>query len=193
MTDKQELSAFQAAAKTTQDQIAVNLKRVREERKLSRATVGKAAGTNGAMLSKVELEGRRLTVGEFAHFCGGYDVNPGLFLKGALAGDVSFDEVKLTKATAAQGLNSANLKRVFGTNTKAIGLIVAAKLKAAREELKLPMREVGERLGVAHTFVGKIEWCSRQLKIGEFVLYCAVLEQDPATLLVEIVKEANKQ
>ncbi len=50
----------------------------------------------------------------------------------------------------------------------------------AREESGLSIRALGERLGVHHSIVGKIEDGSRKLELFEFVEYCEALDLDPS-------------
>lgn len=52
-------------------------------------------------------------------------------------------------------------------------------LKTARAARGLSMRELANRLGVAHTWIGKIEQCERRLDLCEFVRLCDALELDP--------------
>lgn len=52
-------------------------------------------------------------------------------------------------------------------------------LKQARLDRNLTMRELGTRLGVPHSFIGKIETAERRLDIAEYVIYCQALQIDP--------------
>ncbi len=42
------------------------------------------------------------------------------------------------------------------------------------------MRELGERMGVSHSFIGKIEQQERRLDIVEYLHYCKAIDVDPA-------------
>ncbi len=53
-----------------------------------------------------------------------------------------------------------------------------AWLKHSREQKKLTMRDVGERLGVTHSWVGKVEQLERRLDLYEYAQLCEVLEVD---------------
>lgn len=57
-----------------------------------------------------------------------------------------------------------------------------------RNELGLTQRALGERLGVVHSFVGKVETGDRRLDIFEFIEYSKGLELDPIVILKEIEK-----
>lgn len=52
-------------------------------------------------------------------------------------------------------------------------------IKSARTQRRLSMRELAGRLGVSHTWVGKIEQHERRLDVCEFVRLCDALELDP--------------
>ena len=52
-------------------------------------------------------------------------------------------------------------------------------LRDQRNEKGITMRETGERLGVIHSWVGKVELGERRLDLIEYVRYCKVLEIDP--------------
>jgi transcriptional regulator with XRE-family HTH domain len=49
-------------------------------------------------------------------------------------------------------------------------------LKKQRLERGLTMRDLAARLGVPHSFVGKVEQCERRLDVPEYVAYCRALE-----------------
>lgn len=48
-------------------------------------------------------------------------------------------------------------------------------LKEQRVGQGLTIRELADRMGVAHSFVGKVEQCERRLDIIEYVAYCEAL------------------
>lgn len=48
-------------------------------------------------------------------------------------------------------------------------------LRASRIERQLSMREVGKRMGLPHTWVGKVETGERRLDVEEFVGLCEAL------------------
>ena len=52
-------------------------------------------------------------------------------------------------------------------------------LRDQRNEQGLTMREAGERLGVLHSWVGKVELGERRLDLIEYVQYCNALGIDP--------------
>ena len=43
----------------------------------------------------------------------------------------------------------------------------------------LTMRDLAERLGVIHSWIGKVELGERRLDVVEYIHYCKVLEVDP--------------
>jgi len=57
--------------------------------------------------------------------------------------------------------------------------LLMAWLKAERKRQGLTMREVTERIGVAYTWVTKVENCERRLDVAEYVRYCRVLKINP--------------
>jgi len=59
-------------------------------------------------------------------------------------------------------------------------------LTKRREELSLTQRDLGERLKVHHTLVGKVETRDRRLDVIELIDYCKGLEIDPCSLLTTI-------
>ena len=48
-------------------------------------------------------------------------------------------------------------------------------LKTQRENQGLTMRELAEKMGVAHSFVGKVEQGERRLDVIEYLRYCDAL------------------
>ncbi|HAS22652.1 helix-turn-helix transcriptional regulator [Idiomarina loihiensis] len=56
---------------------------------------------------------------------------------------------------------------------------LVAWLKKARCDQGLTMRDLAAKLGVPHSFVGKVEQCERRLDLIEFIEYCEALDLDP--------------
>ena len=52
-------------------------------------------------------------------------------------------------------------------------------LRAQRKKQGITMRELGARLGVIHSWVGKIEQGERRLDLIEYLKVCNALEIDP--------------
>ena len=52
-------------------------------------------------------------------------------------------------------------------------------LREQRTAQGLSMRDVGEKLRLPHTWVGKIETGERRLDVAEFVRLCRALQADP--------------
>ena len=63
-----------------------------------------------------------------------------------------------------------------------------ATLKAKREAAGLSQRDLAQRLGRVHSYVGKIESGERQLNVLEFCDYAAALEADAPELLRMFLK-----
>lgn len=63
-----------------------------------------------------------------------------------------------------------------------------------RVALGLTQRALAQRLGVVHSFVGKVETGDRRLDVFEFCDYCEGLELDALMVLREIMEHiaANK-
>ena len=65
---------------------------------------------------------------------------------------------------------------------------MADYLKDLRQRQNLTMRALGERIGLPHSFIGKIELQVRRLDIGEFVFYCQQMQTDPLEALKTIIE-----
>ena len=52
-------------------------------------------------------------------------------------------------------------------------------LKAKRVDQGLTVRELAEKIGVAHSFVGKVEQGERRLDVIEYLSYCDALTASP--------------
>ena len=70
-------------------------------------------------------------------------------------------------------------------------LITGEVLKKQRIEANLPMRVLGKRLSVPHSFISKVENAERRIDIGEFIIYCESLGLNPAVTLANIQLSAN--
>ena len=55
-----------------------------------------------------------------------------------------------------------------------------------RQQIGLSQRALGQKLGVVHSFVGKVETGDRRLDLFEFIEYCQALELDAVQLLKQI-------
>lgn len=53
-------------------------------------------------------------------------------------------------------------------------------LRDERIAAGLTLRDLGNRLGVPHSFVQKTETLERRLDVAEYVVYCEALEVDPS-------------
>lgn len=58
-------------------------------------------------------------------------------------------------------------------------LKLIAWLKQQRSEQGLTMRDLAEKLEVAHSFVGKVEQGERRLDVVEYIQYCEALNVSP--------------
>ena len=65
---------------------------------------------------------------------------------------------------------------------------MAQQLKTMRLDAKLTMRQLGTKLNVPHSFVGKIEREGRRVDVGEFVIYCEAMGYDPLSTLKKLMK-----
>lgn len=65
------------------------------------------------------------------------------------------------------------------------------KLTQRRLELGLSQRALAERLGVIHSFVGKVETGDRRLDIFEFVVYCRALEWQAFDVLQMVLDDVH--
>lgn len=61
-------------------------------------------------------------------------------------------------------------------------------LREQRIGNNITMREMGERLGVIHSWIGKVELGERRLDLVEYVQYCKALKIDPHEGLELILK-----
>ena len=55
-----------------------------------------------------------------------------------------------------------------------------AWLRSHRIAKRLTMRKVGLRMGIPHSWVGKVEIGERRLDVAEYVELCRAIEADPA-------------
>ena len=63
-------------------------------------------------------------------------------------------------------------------------------LRTERRQAGLTMRAVARRLGVPHSWIGKVETGERRLDVSEFVRLCKVLDVDPHTG-IDVVRAVN--
>lgn len=61
-------------------------------------------------------------------------------------------------------------------------------LTQRRLELGLSQRALADRLGVIHSFVGKVETGDRRLDVFEFVEYCKGLEWNAVDVLGDMIE-----
>ena len=64
-------------------------------------------------------------------------------------------------------------------------------LREQRETLGFTMRELGERLAVPHSYIGKVEQCERRLDLIEYLDYCKALGINPHDGIDILIKEKN--
>lgn len=65
-------------------------------------------------------------------------------------------------------------------------------LRDERIRAGLTLRDLGERLGVPHSFVQKTEILERRLDIAEYVVYCRALNLNPQDGLALLLQEKKK-
>lgn len=70
---------------------------------------------------------------------------------------------------------------------KATNEKMAAYLKQIRHEENYTMRALADMIDKPHSFIGKMELCSRRLDVGEFIYYCRVMKKDPVIVLEAIM------
>ncbi len=56
-----------------------------------------------------------------------------------------------------------------------------AWLKESREKKGISMRDLGDKLGVSHSWIGKVEQMERRLDVCEYVQLCEALGVNPKT------------
>ena len=61
-------------------------------------------------------------------------------------------------------------------------------LKEQRLGQKLTMRDLGAKLGVPHSLIGKVEQGERRLDVIEFLQYCNALKVDPIEGMEKIME-----
>ena len=61
-------------------------------------------------------------------------------------------------------------------------------LREQRAEKGLTMREVAGKIGVIHSWIGKVEQGERRLDVVEYVRYCKALDIDPHEGLNLLIK-----
>ena len=62
-----------------------------------------------------------------------------------------------------------------------------------RVDLGLSQRALADRLGVIHSFVGKVETGDRRLDIFEFAEYCSGLEWDALEVLRAVIEKYQNE
>lgn len=67
------------------------------------------------------------------------------------------------------------------------------RLILRRQELGLSQRELAEKLGVIHSFIGKIETGDRRLDILEFITYCHALKLEPTEFIQQFITHFHQQ
>lgn len=58
-----------------------------------------------------------------------------------------------------------------------------------RLDLELSQRALADRMGVIHSFVGKVETGDRRLDVFEFIDYCRALDWNAAEILMELMRD----
>ena len=58
-----------------------------------------------------------------------------------------------------------------------------------RLDLELSQRALADRMGVIHSFVGKVETGDRRLDVFEFIDYCRALDWNAAEILMEVMRD----
>ncbi len=66
-------------------------------------------------------------------------------------------------------------------------------LRAERKAQQLTIRQLAKRLGVVHSYIGRIETFERRLDVYEFVLYCQALQLDPHKGITILLHAQNTQ
>lgn len=64
-------------------------------------------------------------------------------------------------------------------------------LKAQRASQGLTMRELAMKMGVTHSFIGKVEQGERRLDVIEYLSYCDVLGVSPSAGLRVVSKNIS--
>ena len=70
--------------------------------------------------------------------------------------------------------------------------ILKTKLVAMRKAAGLTQRQLAKKLNREHSFVSRIELGERRLDVVEFYWVCLACDQDPKTIVDELLKEFAK-
>jgi len=76
-------------------------------------------------------------------------------------------------------------KAIYSSN----GKILCNWLKEQRVNSGLTMRDLGEKLNLHHSIIGRIELGERRLDVVEWIEYCEALNADPFECLETLVKK----
>ncbi len=76
-------------------------------------------------------------------------------------------------------------KAIYSSN----GKILCDWLKKQRIKSGLTMRDLGEKLNLHHSIVGRIELGERRLDVIEWIEYCEALNADPFECLETLIKK----
>ena len=186
------MSEFEKVTTPTHVTIARHLTLYRQARGLSQRVLTQQLGAPTSFIGKCEQQGRRIILGEFLRYCAVLEVNQVEFIKCIVADkDAPLSAVGLTETQAVQGLNKVNLKQDFKVNVRINGELIGKHLNTLRKQAKLAMAKVAAKIGIVHSFVGKIEGYDRRLDIAEFIHYCIALNQDASDVLSDVLEVVN--
>ena len=62
-----------------------------------------------------------------------------------------------------------------------------------RLDLGLSQRALAEKMGVVHSFIGKVETGDRRLDVFEFIEYCEALNLEAAEILQRLQQELRQK
>jgi len=81
------------------------------------------------------------------------------------------------------GIRAACMKSIYSPAYRAL----IDWLRTERKNKGLTMREVGQRMGVPHSWIGKVETGERRLDVAEYIRLCQAIETKPGhgILIVE--------
>jgi transcriptional regulator with XRE-family HTH domain len=187
------MNDFRVTAKQTNEIIAVYFNRFRKEQRLTLSALARKVGSSSPFISKCENDGRRIDVGEFLRICNGLSINPVEFIKKIKTKNITLHSIDISAIDTKNRLNDTFQLKDLKATIKIVSQAVAVSLKAIRAEQKLSMRIAAQKIGVKHSFIGKIECCDRRLDIGEFIHYYEAMDNTPSDALLEIINVVNKQ
>lgn len=182
--------------KSLNDQLAEQLFEVRKSQPMSRRILGCRIGVAMPTINFYEREGRRLDLGEFLGICAGLQINP-VIMVDAVVQSVDYSQHEESILSIGPPAQHGLLPSVTLPKLSVLSHICKRTtgdvLRNIRKSCKLSLRDAGKKMGVPHSFFGKIENTDRRCDVGAFVYLCQFYGVELRDKLQEIIDLTNEQ